>query len=472
VIPLRRHLAWLAGVVLAAGLGLSAGASDLAAAAAMKRYVPDPFQDADTVVRAVAGETAPVQARPVDGGPPRAVTVTTFTVENVLAGACPERVRVLPGKHPGYRAGTAYLLCLVPSAYAEVWQGVYGGRASIGIEDGRCVLPELYAFRDDERVLLGDFSVETVERAILRFRGPMMTVRPLHDTFRCDEALAFAVTLTNPCPEPMTLVVPAGDAFGRRLWLRLVDAHGFDVLSEAGYSPAYAATPPPPEEPADAKVTLAPGESVTREVRFRLVLSDFRQDPERVRSAIVQFSEWEGWHGRQYARCPVRLTCPYRRWADGLARSAPAWAVRVGGAYWGNEACHVTASRHDVPVSIILERGWVHQPGRGRGAPLHSEWRPFGDDADRATLAACFRVTRDGEPVAGPAPKADRVRALLDGFEPEAARPVIVDINLAEHFDFSEPGRYEVRLALPCEGGPSLSRVLHVYILKPTAGIH
>ncbi|MBL7140959.1 MAG: hypothetical protein ISS74_08625 [Planctomycetes bacterium] len=469
--PRLRHLACIVLAGLAAGGGLLTVLALPVAADGPRLIAYEPFQNAETVVRAVAGETKPVQAQPVDGGTPRPITVTTFTVEKVLAGACPDRVQVLPGKHPGYRAGTAYVLCLVPSPYEDVWQGLYEGQASIRIEDGRCILPEFYWIRDDLRPLLGDFSVEAMERAVRRFRGPAMTVRPLQDAFRCDEPLGFAVTLTNPWPEAMTLVLPAGEAFGRHVTLRLADAGGFNALTRAWHSPAYGAMPPPPDEPADAKITLAPGESVTREVRFRVLLAEFRQDPQRVQSAVVCYSGSGDWRGRQYARCPVRLTCPYRRWAGDLARPAPAWAVHLGGPYWDGDArWRTVANRDDVPVYVVLERGWVHQPGRVRGYTSWSQWRPLADEASRATLAACFRVTRGGQAVAGLALQPDRVRALLDGLDPEAPRPVISDINLARYFDFSEPGQYEIRLVLPCEGGPSLSRVLYVYVPAPTAG--
>lgn len=462
--PGPRLLTRVALAVLMAGVGLPT------AAAGLKRVPWDPFQKAETVVRATAGETESVRVRPVDGGSPRPVAVTTFRVDRVLAGSCPKRVQVRPGKHPGYRAGTVYLLCLVPSAYEGVWEGAYEGLASIRIADGRCVMPELYWIQEKDRPHFGDFSVEAVERAVRRFRGPAMTVRPLQDAFRFDEPLGFAVTLTNPWPEPMTLVLARGEGIPFYAGLRLVDARGFGVLTKSWHSLLHEPGRPPRGEQADPKVTLAPGESVTREVRFFVPLSEFQQDPARTRTAIVRYYGSGDWQGRQYGRCPVRLRCPYRRWAGELARSGTAWAVRLDSPYWDHDARRTVANRDDVPVYVVLLRGWVHQPGGVRRHTVGSDWRTFGDDGDRATLAACFRVTRGDKTVAGPTPQPDRVRTLLEGLDPEARRPVIADINLARYFDFSEPGLYRVRLVLPCEGGPSLSRALRVYVPVPTAG--
>ncbi|MEA3367045.1 MAG: hypothetical protein U9R68_02905, partial [Planctomycetota bacterium] len=135
----------------------------------------------------------------------------------------------------------------------------------------------------------------------------------------------------------------------------------------------------------------------------------------------------------------------------------------------------------------------------GRGLPVRVYFQRRGEPRDRQrlgqggggrsscggkvaaamerTLAACFRVTRDGRPL--PQPEAE-VRPLLKMLAEQAAgadrRPpywegyALPKVDLAKYFDLSAPGDYRVRFVLPGEGGPATSAVLRVHVPAPTDG--
>jgi len=423
-------------------------------------------QRADAVVRvrAVGTERRPV-ARGGGGKAADPIPVVLFEVERFLAGECPSPVRVhFPeGEEavaPPPAVGDVCLLCLRPVPWWHgVWREVYDGATVLPVVDGRVRPPANLRMLDAWRERFPDRSLATWEDGLVWVRGPHMEVTPLADAFPCGGPVALRITLTNPGRLPMTLPIGAGPEAAGRYVLLLYDAYGHRVVRDwrcrRGPEDRAAGHREPP-----AMVTLGQDESVARTLRLWPTTADFRQDPRRVRTARLAFTETFGgddWGGEVAARFLIRFRCRFDRWARDLQEPNRCWAVAVEHDLIDRRLRRTVGSARDLRLSVHLYR-----PARPRYSTI---WTEVLQPEERRAVAACFRIERHGQALPGPAPTPAVLRALLERLDPAKGHWALEPVNLAEFFDLSEPGNYRLRVILPGPSGPSRSGVVDVRIV-------
>ena len=454
--------------------------------------LPTMVAEADAVVRGrmVREETDP------DGE-----AMAVIRVERVLVGACPDEVRI-PNTGPTGRpdcaceVGGVYYLCLSRSprytnasakGVADFYYVPNDLLTKIPLIDGKVRRPPRLVIPEAAALLFPDNAAATWEAGLVWLGGPRVTVRPVQETGDFDEAVRLEVTLTNPASVAMGLPLsPERPAMA--FSVRLFDAGGFPVLAEpwSGYDAecwGHAWYEPPVR-------TIEPGGSVTVRLAVRFHPGRFAQDPASARMLQVSYWAWacgEGraWHGSAGGQTPIRLRCPDRAWAADLRSPNGQWAVTLEpdrDLDWGGLGQVDVFPGRGLPVRVYFQRRGEppsHLP-LGTGGGGRSSWGGKVAAPMERTLAACFRVTRDGLPL--PRTEAE-VRPLLKMLAEKAAEAdrrggrspswngyALPKVDLARYFDLSAPGDYRVRFVLPGEGEPSRSEVLRAHVPEPTSG--
>ena len=414
--------------------------------------------------RAVQRSDAVVKARIVAMGRAKSRRTATLRVLEPIIGTCGERVGVIAwwpkrellgyeadrvgyfclrrsAKHPGF-----YHDILGPSGDSKEPMLVKGDRVDLS---GVGIPPAVSTYLEP----CTPGAVETVLRWL---RGPKLTARPTEASFRFDEPLTFEVTVTNSTRLPMALPA-AGDRFGECFGVGLADAHGANLL---GRGPCLVSQDVPPVQPIRV---LAPGGAFTARVTVRAVPIDrYAQDPRRARTAVLSLSTpypsrdvREGlWGGVATAEAPIRLTCPFRRWAADLPRPNARWAVWIGTRGSWNWQRVVAGPRQAIPLFVGLRAPELASPHRIDRLPL-----PLA-----RALASCMRIEHGGRPLAGPAPDTERVLTWLAGLSRGVQH--LCQFDLARHRSFERPGLYRLGLVLPGKREPSLSNVLELLVLE------
>jgi len=425
----------------------------------------------------VSGAQLVVRARVIRTEEARAdneADTATLRVEKVVFGQCAKTIKlgydVDEVHHEPYIDGAVYYLCLKPHEDCPgLYDGVNAGANRIRVTKGKVDLSRI-PIPEFVRPHLKQPTPQALETVMRWLRGLTLDVKPTEDTFRCDEPIELSATLTNTSTLPMKLLRASAHALGPYGWIRLWDPHGFRVLAqpvlEGNHRPDEVDQPTP--RISQEVFTLAPGGSFVCRARFRCRLDDFVQDPAGTRTLTMRYDTgfWctpprHVWQGQATARRPIRLLCPYRRWAADLQQPNAQWSVSIGNA--GSGSCTdwrplTAAPGHSVEVAIGLE----YPKGASGAWTQFSRLDPIGQGL-AGSIASCFRVERQGKAVAGPKADTKAVAKWLttlprDGYDHE------LKLDLAGCFPFDRPGSYRVRLVPPGANGPSSSNVLTVTV--------
>ncbi|MCY3018037.1 MAG: hypothetical protein NTW87_03265 [Planctomycetota bacterium] len=403
----------------------------------------------------------------------------TLEVEKLLAGKCDQRIEYVYGGNtaygnsPGYTVGEECYLCLEPDDEEQgKYREVNFGHSKIAIRDGKVVLwervvPEYLKKRVE------NLTTQGFEDLALWLRGPTITLKPVKESFSCDEPIEFALTVKNQTADPMVLVAGHGLAFGAQCDLMLWDAHGFACSDNWVYGgrKSYGDEETFPDDQKDFRRRLEPGKTFTASARFHVRLDDFQQDPAEVRVAVLRYwsrageeahKEAEYWGESLQTSCSVRITCPYPRWAADLRRPSKALAVCLYLSNYSNAQVVVPKQ------GIRLEVGFI----RPMNPELTKELSGGVDlltPADvKKALASCLRIEHDGKVLAGPKPDSERVLAWL-----AAQRPIThgkgAELDLAEYLGVDAPGVYRIRFVLPDKDGDALSNVVQLTVPEKNA---
>jgi len=355
----------------------------------------------------------------------------------------------------------------------------------IPVVGGKVERPHYLRIPKEVGFLFPDNAVATWETGLVWLGGPHLEVRPMRETFDFDEPVRLEVTLTNPADVAMGLPMPRGRLAAAAFHVRLFDGDGFPVLVGpwSGYDAVWwgQGNYEPPVR------RVEPGGSVTVRLAVRFHPGRLAQDPASARTLQVSYWSWGGgeraWDGAVGGRTPLRLRCPDRAWAADLRTPADGWAVafRSADPVQSDGRGRMTLfPGHRLPVQVFFRRRGTpaSKLARGSGGDGRGGWGGAPDSPMAQTLAACFRVSRNGRLLPGPEADVGPLRALLAEKAAEAdGRPGRTPgwngygqsvVDLAECFDFSAPGDYCVRFVLPGESEPSRSGILHVRVPEAT----
>ena len=432
----------------------------------MTRDLREMVQRATLIVRAKLMRTEEAERHGHDQGPDYPDTAV-FAVQKILFGRCARTIRMQYGSGwalwEGLVGGGVYYLCLSPSddrpgVYREANDGLTpmlarGNRVKLkGIRVPKSAKPRLRRP-----------TPETLERVIGWLRGPTLTVKPVKPAFRCDESLLFDVTLANRSALHMELPVGADTvAFNEHFRGSLWDAQGFPLLIDCSCK----LHPFEPGDWAQAEATrrLAPGRTVAGRVRLDILLSDYAQDPanaDTLRLAYKPFVREKKvhgpvWTGVSTVNVPIRVTCPYAKWAATLSRHNGELLVTLGNGECTKRERLVALPATGVPVAFAVER-----PTRDVARYTLDEPAELEPDLERCA-AACFRVERNGRRLPGPRAEDAAARRFAERAAARGQFPLAVD--LARYYAFDTAGTYRVRLVLPGARRPSLSNILEVVV--------
>lgn len=395
--------------------------------------------------------------------------VATLRVEKVFAGRCDPIIKIVYGASAQeseitYPPGEVAYLCLVPARdQAGMYEEVNYGFGKIVVRDSRVILPEI-EIPAGIRERMKDLSLEHVEAVLQWVRGPAMFVRATRDSYRCDEPLYVEVTLTNTSLIPMRLTCGVNEGFGANCSAMLWDEPGHRLWNRQldGGDADYGRNTMPADK-TNAMVTLQPGRSLVGKARFLPRLADYVQDPSRARTLVVGYrpraeeTSWEkNWSGYVTARCPLRLTCPFPRWASELERPNRTGSVAISTVQDGTTV--VLSPRQSLWVRIMLTRS-VQDPERFRD--MHGCYWTADDEPILDVLASCLRVERDGKRLTDPKPDAELLKRWLDGL---GHGDMIHYRDVQWPIPSGAPGTYRLRCILPGEDGPSESNWLTVTV--------
>jgi hypothetical protein len=355
-----------------------------------------------------------------------------------------------------YREGEVCFLCLEKSGEKPgTYQEVNYGHTKIPVEDGQVSLGEVKV-PDPLKFLLPDRKVETFENALRWIRGPEITMKAKAETSLCDGDILFDVTMKNVSRTSMKISVREGLALGCLFDISLLGKHGFFAACRisGGYNKDEQYFP---NEERNCIVTeLQPGKSIKGLIRFRIPLDRYFQDPTNTRFGKITYRLGDGgnvqpgqWTGEASVTVPLKITCPYQKWAQTLMIPNRTTSIRL-------DIPAVLSPDHTLGVMIDVNRS---KAGKAHEGYTSYSFQEEGGKKVLAELARCFEISRKGKVIH----KNGGDRETLKQFV-ETTWNVSFAIDLSKHFDFSKPGEYRLRFYLPGPDGFTVSQQVRMLV--------
>ncbi len=318
---------------------------------------------------------------------------------------------------------------------------------------------------------LGDFRDE-----ILYIRGPEISVQPTKPSFRWDEDITIEVTFRNPSFREMKLVFAPPPLAHYSFFDQYLSAEGLPICRAGALREA--------DDPKPVEVVLGAMQLVTRSVA---IPPHFKEMAKYSLASIAHVTlayttgcvkEVEGaWRGAAYsALAPIRIVCDdaeFERRLSGVGEGFALTLVRHSKEFVTGGPIKVTviAAHKAAPASErwLLRSAFL---AGGCGVPRLQE-----DQV--AAVANRLDVRRNGGHIQGKNPDPQKI-PWLPALFPDDRQPrhggwdyYGVELDLAQHFDMSRPGRYSVRLTVPPdesgEEGSLSSNLLEFTLAEPAA---